>query len=43
MCVMSPWIFTVYMDALMERVKMGNWEGIMGVRFSEEERNSLTS
>ena len=33
-CIMSPWIFNVYMDAVMKEVKMGM--GRRGVRFLEE-------
>ena len=33
---MSPWLFNVYMDALMKEVKMGMER--RGVRFQEEER-----
>ena len=32
---MSPWLFNVYMDAMMKEVKMGM--GRRGVRFQEEE------
>ena len=31
---MSPWLFNLYMDALMKEVKMKMWR--MGVRFLEE-------
>ena len=31
---MSPWLFNVYMDAVMKEVKMG--KGRSGVRFMEE-------
>ena len=33
---MSPWVFNVYMDAVMKEVKMAM--GRMGVRFLEEGR-----
>ena len=33
---MSPWLFDVYMDAVMKEVKMGM--GRRGVRFEEEGR-----
>ena len=33
---MSPWLFSVYMDAVMKEVKMGM--GRRGVRFMEEGR-----
>ena len=27
-CIMSPWLFNVYMDIVMKKVKMGmGWEG----------------
>ena len=32
-CIMSPWLFTVYMDTVMEEVKIG-----MGERFRKERR-----
>ena len=32
-CIMSPWLFHVYMDGLMKEVKMGM--GRRGVRFLE--------
>ena len=35
-CIMSPWLFNVYMDAVMKEVKMGM--GRRGVRFQEEGR-----
>ena len=35
-CIMSPWLFNMYMDAAMKEVKMGM--GRMGMRFLEEER-----
>ena len=35
-CIMSPWLFDVYMDAVMKEVKMGMRR--IGVRFLEEER-----
>ena len=35
-CVMSPWVFNVFMDAVMKEVKMGM--GRRGVRFHEEGR-----
>ena len=34
--IMSPWLFRVYMDAVMKEVKMGM--GKRGVRFMEEGR-----
>ena len=34
--IMSPWIFNVYMDAVMKEVKMGM--GRRGVRFLEDGR-----
>ena len=33
---MSPWLFNVYMDAVMKEVTMGM--GRMRVRFTEEEK-----
>ena len=33
-CIMSPWLFNVYMDPVMKEVKMGM--GRKGVRFQEE-------
>ena len=33
---MSPWLFNVYMDAVMKEVKMGM--GRMGVTFLEDEK-----
>ena len=33
-CIMSPWLFNVYMDAVVKGVKMGM--GRRGVRFQEE-------
>ena len=33
-CIMSPWLFNVYMEAVMKEVKMGM--GRMEVRFLEE-------
>ena len=33
-CVVSPWLFNVYMDTVMKEVKMGM--GRMVVRFLEE-------
>ena len=33
---MSPWLFNVYMDGVMKKVKMGM--GRMGVRFLEKEK-----
>ena len=33
-CIMSPWIFNVYMDAVMKEVKMRM--GRRGMRFMEE-------
>ena len=35
-CIMSPWLFNVYMDAVMKEVKM--WMRRRGVRFQEEGR-----
>ena len=35
-CIMSPWLFNVYMDAVMKEVKMGMWR--MGVTFLEDEK-----
>ena len=35
-CTMSPWLFSVYMDAVMKEVKMGI--GRRGMRFQEEVR-----
>ena len=35
-CIMSPWLFNVYMDAVMKDVKMGM--GRRGVKFQEEGR-----
>ena len=35
-CIMSPWLFNVYMDGMMEEVKMG--KGRRGVRFLENAR-----
>ena len=35
-CIKFPWLFKVYMDAVMEEVKMGM--GRRGVRFQEEGR-----
>ena len=35
-CIMSTWIFYVYMDAVMKEVKMGM--GMRGVRFLEDGR-----
>ena len=34
-CIMSPWLFNVYMDAVME---LKIWMGRKGVRFKEEGR-----
>ena len=36
-CVMSPWLFNVYMDAVMKEVKMGMRR--KRVRFLEEKGN----
>ena len=33
-CIMSPWLFNVYMNAVLKEAKMGM--GRMGVRFMEE-------
>ena len=33
-CIMFPWIFNVYMDAVMKEVKMRKWR--KGVIFQEE-------
>ena len=35
-CIMAPWLFNVYMDAVMKEVKMGM--GRRGMRFQEEGR-----
>ena len=35
-CIMSSWLFNVYMDAVMKEVKM--WMGRNGVRYLEEGR-----
>ena len=35
-CIMSLWLLSVYMDAVMKEVKIGI--GRMGMRFIEEER-----
>ena len=35
-CIMSPWLFNVYMDAVMKEIKIGM--GRRGVRFLEEGR-----
>ena len=35
-CVMSPWLFNVYMDAVIKEVEMGM--GRRGVKFQEEGR-----
>ena len=35
-CIMSPWLFNVYMDAVMKEEKMGL--GRKGVRFQEDRR-----
>ena len=35
-CIMSPWLFNVYMDAVMKEVKVGMRR--RGVRFQEEGR-----
>ena len=37
-CIMSPWLFNVYMDALMKETKMGM--GRRGVVFQEDGRES---
>ena len=34
---MSPWLFNIYMDAVIKEVKIGM--GRRGVRFLEKERN----
>ena len=34
LCIMSPWLFNVYMDTVMKEVKMGM--GKRGVRFQGE-------
>ena len=34
--IMSPWLFNVYMDAVLKKVKMGM--GMKGVRFLEDDR-----
>ena len=36
-CIMSPWLFNLYMDTVMNEVKMG-MRGRMGVRFLEKRR-----
>ena len=33
-CIMSPWLFNVYIDAVMKEVKI--WMGRRGVRVQEE-------
>ena len=35
-CIISPWLFNVYMDTVIKEVKMGM--GRRGVRFQEEGR-----
>ena len=35
-CIMSLWLFNVYMDAVMKEVKI--WMGGMGVKFLEKRR-----
>ena len=40
-CIMCSWLFNVYMNTEMKKVKMGM--GRMGVRFVEEGGNCLTS
>ena len=35
-CVMSPWLFNMYMNVVIKEVKVGM--GRMGVRFMEAER-----
>ena len=35
-CIMSPWLFNIYVDAMMKEVKMGM--GRRGVRFQEVRR-----
>ena len=35
-CTISPWLFNVYMDAVIKEMKMG--KGRREVRFLEEER-----
>ena len=35
-CIISPWLFNVYLDGVMKEVKMGM--GRVGVRFQEERR-----
>ena len=35
-CIMSPWLFNVYMDGVMKEVKMGM--GRRGVSFLEDGR-----
>ena len=35
-CIMSPWLYNIYTDAVMKEVKMG--KGRRGVRFVEEGR-----
>ena len=35
-CVMSPWLFNIYMDAVRKEVKVGIWR--MGIMLLEERR-----
>ena len=35
-CIISPWLFNVYIDAVMKKVKIGM--GRKGVRYQEEGR-----
>ena len=39
-CIVSPWLFNLYMDAVMKEVKMGM--GRRGVRFQDEGRVETT-
>ena len=39
-CIMSPWLFNVYMDAVMKELKGGWWRG---VRFREDGRDHRLS
>ena len=38
-CIMSPWLFIVYMDGLMKEVKMGM--GRRGMSFLEDGRGEI--
>ena len=35
-CIVSPWLFNLYMDGVMKEVKM--WMGMRGVSFLEDGR-----